>query len=456
MIVDVKVPEIGESITDGVIVAWLKNNGDPIRAGEVLFELETDKVTMEVPAEIPGRLTIVANEGDVVQVGQVVAKIDTDASDAPEPSPVQAEPALTTPLVSDAAPKAVDVGDGPPINPPAGVEQAAAKLDADRIPPLSPAVRRLVAEHALDPTEVPGSGRDGRITKADVLSHLQARPLAPKPVEAAKTVVATAVQVAQPSSTTPLPTPSPLADLPVRPSETVDTAPRETRVKMSPMRHRIAERLVAAQNNAAILTTFNEVDMSSVMAFRSRHKTKFEDKFDVRLGFMSFFVKAAVDALKTVPYLNAQIDGDEIVYNHFYDIGVAVGTERGLIVPVVRNADRLSFAEIERRIGELARRGRERKLTLQELTGGCFTISNGGIYGSLLSTPILNPPQSGILGLHRIQKRPVVVDDEIVIRPMMFVALSYDHRIVDGEQAVTFLKRIVECIEDPERMLLEV
>ena len=425
MIVEVKVPEVGESITEGIITAWLKKDGDIVRAGEAIFEIETDKVTMDVPADVGGQLAIVAAEGETVKVGQVVAKIDIDVAAEPEPTaPQVADPPPEPEKKAKPAPKR-DVGEGPPISAPAGPAQAREKLELDIIPPLAPAVRRLVAEHGLDPAAIPGSGRAGQITKTDVLTHMQ-KPQAIRPAHVPATVVI---------------------------EQEVE---RETRVKMTPLRQRIAERLVQVQQNAAILTTFNEVDMSKVMAFRSRHKDTFEKKFGIGLGFMSFFVKAVVDALKTVPAINARLDGDEVVFQHFYDIGVAVSTDKGLIVPIIRDADKMSFAEIERKIVDLAMRGRDRKLTLDELTGGSFTISNGGIYGSLLSTPILNPPQSGILGMHRIQKRAVVVDDEVVVRPMMFVALSYDHRIVDGAQSVTFLKRIVECIEDPERMLLEV
>ena len=382
---------------------------------------------MTVPAEVGGRLQQLAAEGDVVKVGQTVARLDTDqAADAPEP--VEAPEAPVTPKP---AREAEATGEGPPIAAASGPAQAAEKLASDEPPLLSPAVRRLIEEHGLDASTISGTGKHGRLTKGDILKHLESR----KPATALATAPPRQVEVSSSST----------------------DAIRETRIRMSRLRSRIAERLVQVQQNAAILSTFNEVDMSAVIAFRSRHKDSFEKKFDVRLGFMSFFVKAAVDALKTVPQLNARIEGDEIVQQHYHDIGVAVGTEQGLVVPVIRDADQMSFAEIEKRIGEFAVKARERRLGLDDLTGGSFTISNGGIYGSLLSTPILNPPQSGILGMHRIQKRPVVTPDEqIVIRPMMYLALSYDHRIVDGAQAVTFLKRIVECVEDPERMLLEV
>jgi 2-oxoglutarate dehydrogenase E2 component (dihydrolipoamide succinyltransferase) len=454
MIIEVKVPEVGESITEGVLAGWLKEDGELVQAGESLFELETDKVTMAVPADVPGKLSILVPEGETVEVGQVVAKIDTEASDQPGPSePQVAPPPERAPAAPEPPP---DVGTGPALSPPAGMPQAAAKLRAldGGGPHLSPAVRRLVAEHGVDPEQVPATGPGGRITKGDVLQHVQGQEAPAEP--AAPAAPAAIVPVSPPAPAAVTPGAAPAQAQLVRTAEAEQVVERETRVKMTPLRHRIAERLVQAQQEAAILSTFNEVDMSSVMAFRARHKDKFEKKFDVRLGFMSFFVKAVVDALKTVPELNARIDGDEIVYQHYYDIGVAVSTEQGLIVPVIRGADRLGFAAIEQQIGDYAARARKRQLRLDELTGGVFTLSNGGIYGSLLSTPILNPPQSGILGMHQIKKRPVVVNDEIVVRPMMYLAVSYDHRLVDGAQAVTFLKRVVECIEDPERMLLEV
>ncbi len=442
MKVEIKVPEVGESITDGVLAEWLVEHGAVVRSGQELFELETDKVTMAVPADVGGRLSQDVEAGAVVQVGQVVGAIDTDAAEAPAPS----EPALPDmerqrPADDQEQPAAEQKQPAEqPVTPPAGMQQARDKLERGRAGPLAPAARRLVEQHGLDAGAIAGSGKGGRVTKQDVQAHLDARrdAAADAPAAAEQPGGAERDGAAEPAA-------------PQAPDRS-----RETRQSMSRLRKRITERLVQVQQTAAILTTFNECDMSAVMALRSRHRDRFEKRFDVRLGFMSFFVKAVVDALKTVPQLNARIEGDEIVYQHYYDIGVAVGTEQGLVVPVVRAADALGFAAIEKRIGDLARRARERQLTLQELTGGCFTISNGGVYGSLLSTPILNPPQSGILGLHRIQKRPVVVDDEVVVRPMMYLALSYDHRIVDGSEAVTFLKRVVECMEDPERMLLEV
>lgn len=415
MIVEIRIPEVGESITQGLLAAWLKEEGDAVQAGEELFELETDKVTLAVPAEAAGRLVILVQEGETVTVGQVVGKLDTaSAGEAQDTMPE---------------------------------EQGE---DAES---LSPAVRRLVAERSLDPAQIPATGKGGRLTKGDVLNFIQSADApapaasAPFPKPAAQDTMETRKTDLRPR---PSPAPAATAQILASPGE------RETRVPMSTMRRRIAERMVQSQQEAAILSTFNEADMSAVMDYRSRHKEAFEQRHGVRLGLMSFFVKAVVDALKTVPQLNLRVEGDDIVQLHYYDIGVAVSTEQGLVVPVVRGADQLSFAAIEEQIASYAARARQRRLTLEELTGGSFSISNGGIFGSLLSTPILNPPQSGILGLHKIQKRPVAVNDVVVIRPMMYLAVSYDHRLVDGAQAVTFLKRVKECIESPERLLLEV
>jgi 2-oxoglutarate dehydrogenase E2 component (dihydrolipoamide succinyltransferase) len=443
MIVEVKIPEVGESITEGLLTVWLKKDGDVVKAGEELFELETDKITMGVPAEVPGRLSILTPEGETVEIGQAVARIDTDAAEqltagAP-PVEEKEEPKLAEEFRPEPKAGPPDVGEGPVISAPAGIEQVKAKLKKDFQPPsLSPTVSRMLRENRIAPEQISGSGKGGRITRDDVIEYLESRPVKPPPES----------QPAEPAR--------PAASAGTEALTEAEKKGRETRVPLSPLRQRITERLVQAQQTAAILTTFNEADMSNVIAFRAKHKDKFQKQFDVNLGFMSFFVKASVDALKTIPQVNARIEADEIVYQHYYDIGIAVGTEQGLVVPVIQGADQLSFAKIEKKIADFAQRARSRKLTLQELVGGCFTISNGGVYGSLLSTPILNPPQSGILGMHRIQKRPVAVNEEIVIRPMMYLALSYDHRIVDGAQAVTFLKRIVECIEDPERMFLEI
>jgi 2-oxoglutarate dehydrogenase E2 component (dihydrolipoamide succinyltransferase) len=422
MAVEVKIPEVGESITEGFLAEWSQADGSVVAVEDPLLVLETDKITMTVNAEHSGKLAIMVGEGETVEVGQVVATIDTDVTAA-------AGPAET---VAVAAPESVK--ETPAEAPQPTAATPAAGTDYSN---LSPAVQRLVLEHQLDPATIEGTGKGGRILKGDVIRHLEAG-LA--------------------DTATPVPTEAPKAaePEPPRPQPVALPDQRQTRAPMSRLRQRLAERLVEVQQNAAILTTFNEADMTRVMALRSEYKEEFKKKHEIGLGFMSFFVKATVDALKTVPAINAYIDGDEIVTNHYFDIGVAVSTDKGLVVPVVRNADRLTMAEIEASIADLAQRAQERRLELSDLTGAVFTISNGGVFGSLLSTPILNPPGSAILGMHTIQKRPVAVGDEIAIRPMMYLAMSYDHRNIDGREAVTFLKRICECIEDPERMLLEI
>ncbi len=428
--VDVTVPEVGESITECVLTAWSVEDGAVVERDDPLFELETDKVTMIINADERGRVKILVPAGESVRIGQKVAEIDRDQGSV-EKAPAR-EPARGREPAS--AKLAI----------PAGMPQAQAKLDAAQA--LSPAVRRLVEEYGIDPRTVRGTGKDGRLTKEDVIRHLdrgaeKPRPPGPAPVlEVTKERGAADTAAAPPPGTPPPPEP----------------AERLTRVPMTPIRQRIAERLLEAQQNAAILTTFNEIDLSHVIAWRESLRESFLERYGIKLGFMSFFIKAAVDALKTVPEVGAQIQGDEIVYHNYFDIGIAVGTDRGLVVPVIRDADRLSFGEIETALAELAGKARDKTLRLSDLTGGVFSISNGGIYGNMMSTPILNAPQSGILGMHTIKKRPVVVNDEIVIRPMMYVALSYDHRLVDGREAVTFLRRIVDCIEHPERLLLEI
>ena len=404
--VDVVVPELGESVTEATVAKWFKAEGEAATADEPLVELETDKVTVEVNAPADGTLTqIIAQEGATVEVGALLGKFAAGAAAA-------------------AAPK--------PAAPPKSAPVAASGGNAM---PLSPAVQRLVAEHDLDPAAIPATGKDGRLTKGDVLAYVESGGAKPAPA-------APAAPTAKPSAP------------PATPPAAVDERGEE-RVRMTRLRQRIAERLKEAQNTAAMLTTFNEVDMGAVMEARSRLKDAFEKKHGVKLGFMSFFVKAAIVALKELPAVNGQIDGEDIVYKNYYDIGVAVGTEQGLVVPVLRDADKRSFAEIEATIGDLGRRARDGKLSMDELTGGTFTITNGGVYGSLMSTPILNPPQSGILGMHKIQQRPTVVNGSVEVRPMMYIALSYDHRIIDGREAVTFLVRLKECIEDPERILLD-
>jgi 2-oxoglutarate dehydrogenase E2 component (dihydrolipoamide succinyltransferase) len=406
MAVDIKVPALGESVTEASVGRWLKHAGDAVEMDDPLVEIETDKVTLEVNAPAAGTLTdILAQEGANVAVGAILGHI----------SEGQAKPAAgPKPVASAAKPS-------PAAAPAAAISPAVSQLERS-----GPAVRKLVEERALDPATIPATGKDGRLTKGDVL----AMP-------------------------TPAPAPVPVAR-PMAPASPRQIGPREERVRMTRLRRTIAERLKEAQNTAAMLTTFNEVDMSAAAALRDKYRDSFEKKHGVRLGYMSIFVKACIAALKDVPAVNAEMAGDELIYKNHYDIGVAVGTEHGLVVPVVRDADQISFAEIEKRIADLARRARDGKLALDELSGGTFTITNGGIYGSLMSTPILNPPQSGILGMHKIAKRPMVIGDKIEARAMMYLALSYDHRVIDGREAVTFLVRVKECVEDPERLLFEV
>ncbi len=393
--VEIKVPALGESVVEATVAQWFKAAGEAIAADEPLVELETDKVTIEVPAPAAGTLAeIRAGKGDNVEPGAVLGVIDDSAA-----------------------------------------ARSAAKPAAKQ--PLSPAVRNLVAEHSLDAAAIPATGKGGRLTKGDVLAAIGA---AAEPAPAP----------------TPAPAPAPAPTSAPAPAAPSPEAGREERVPMTRLRKRIAERLKQAQNTAAILTTFNEVDMSSVIALRKDYRDAFEKKHGVRLGFMSFFVKAAIAALKDLPAVNAQIDGDDVVYKNYYHIGVAVSSPQGLVVPVVRDADRLGFAEVEKSIAELAGKARDGRLALADLTGGTFTITNGGVFGSLLSTPILNPPQAAILGMHKIQERPMAVAGAIEVRPMMYLALSYDHRIIDGRESVTFLVRLKECVEDPERLLLDV
>jgi 2-oxoglutarate dehydrogenase E2 component (dihydrolipoamide succinyltransferase) len=444
MPVDVTIPEVGESITEGILAEWSRADGDVVARDEPLLVLETDKITMNVNATEAGRLKILVEEGETVEVGQVVATIDPDAQapaaeagrDADDASGseagAEAEPAPEPPTADQKTESAAAAPESGPERPDTGDD---APPRAETSGPAGPAAARLMRQHELESDTVKGTGRAGRVTKGDVLRHLDRDP----------ETAAVEPEIEAPSQ----PASAPVAPVPI-------TSERQTREPMSMLRRRIAERLVEVQQQAAILTTFNEADMSAVMSLRSKHKQDFADRHGVGLGFMSFFVKAVIDALKTVPTVNAYLDGDSVVTNHYYDIGIAVSTDHGLVVPVVRNADQLSMAGIERAIADLATRAQERRLELSELSGAVFTISNGGVFGSMMSTPILNPPGSAILGMHAITKRPVVVDDEIVIRPMMYLAVSYDHRLIDGRDSVTFLKRIVECIEDPERMLLEV
>ena len=426
MEIKIKIPSVGESVQEAVLVQWYKKDGDRVQKDEPIFVIETDKVTLEIVAEEGGILKVVVPEGETVAIGAVVGTIDTEAApvEAPEPTPPE-PPAEPVEPVTETAP----------------LESVPVAAEAPRsLQILPPSVRRLVAEKNVDVSQVTGTGPGNRITKGDVLLYLEmtqtAAPATPGVTsEIRETVV----------SQTEAP-----------PAPVVQEIEAVSRKPMSPMRQRIAARLLEAKQNTAMLTTFNEIDMSRTMAIRSQFKGAFQEKYGVNLGFMSFFIKASVEALKAFPEINAYIDEKEIVYHHHHHIGIAIGTGRGLVVPVIRNAESLGFAELEQALVDYVDRVKTNRLELGDLEGRTFTITNGGVFGSLLSTPILNMPQSGILGMHKIEKRPVVVDDEIMIRPMMYVALSYDHRIVDGREAVTFLVRIKECIENPERIMMEV
>jgi len=431
MSVEIRVPSLGESIVDAVIATWLKHEGDAVSVGDALVELETDKVNVEVSAEQSGVLQkIVKKEGDEVAVGDVIGMIGEGAQQA------QSQPATTAQVSATVA------------QPAAGVAEASAGSDGQHL--ASPVARRIAAENNVDLAQIKGNSPHGRVTREDVMNYIEQSSQTSTPAPGAAVSVAqvnNAAPVTPASAPVPAPSPKPLAQ--PEPGE------REERVRLSRRRQTIAQRLVEAQHNAAMLTTFNEIDMSAVMEVRSRRKDAFKERHNVSLGFMSFFTKAVVGALKAFPRLNAEIQGNDMILKHYYDIGIAVGAEEGLVVPVLRDADRKSFAEIEREIAALAKKARENSLKLEELQGGTFTITNGGVFGSLMSTPILNAPQVGILGMHKIEQRPVVVDGQIGIRPMMYVAVSYDHRIVDGREAVQFLVRVKELVEDPESLLLE-
>jgi 2-oxoglutarate dehydrogenase E2 component (dihydrolipoamide succinyltransferase) len=428
-LLEVKIPPMGESITSGILASWHVKDGDTVKKDQPLFELETDKITSEGTAEAAGRIILKVEAGAEVKIGQVVAVIDSGSGEAAPPSG----------------------SGGPPLQAgtpaPAPAKPLAATTDTSV---QSPAVRRIATETGIDPAGVSGSGKAGRVTKGDMLAAASAsdptRTPVTAPPEASPAPTAPTKATAAPALA-PSPAPSPKPAAPV-------SGERQTRKKMSPLRQRIAQRLVSAQREAAMLTTFNEVDMSAVMGLRAKYQDDFVKKNGVKLGFMSFFAKAAVHALQAVPAVNAQLDGDTLVENHFYDVGVAVSTEKGLMVPVIRNCDTLGMADIEKAIGEAAKKARDGKITLADLEGGVFTITNGGIFGSMLSTPIINPPQSAILGLHAINERPVALNGQVVIRPMMYLALSYDHRLVDGREAVTFLVKVKQAIEDPTRLLL--
>jgi 2-oxoglutarate dehydrogenase E2 component (dihydrolipoamide succinyltransferase) len=410
---EIRVPTLGESVTEATIGKWFKKPGDAVAVDEPLVELETDKVTIEVPAPSAGTLSeIVAKDGETVAVGALLGQISEGAAPVKATAPA-AQPAAAAPA-SAAAVSPVPAQKSPPP-------------DA----PLAPSVRKLSTESGVDASTVPGSGKDGRVTKGDMLAAIEK-------------AASTATPVNQPAAAVQVRAPSP-----------ADDAAREERVKMTRLRQTIARRLKEVQNTAAMLTTFNEVDMTSVMALRAHYKEVFEKKHGSKLGFMGFFTKACVQALKDIPAANAEIDGTDLIYKNYYHIGIAVGTDKGLVVPVVRDCDRKSIAEIEKSIADYGRRARDGQLKIEEMQGGTFTITNGGIYGSLMSTPILNAPQAGILGMHKIQERPVAIDGKVDIRPMMYLALSYDHRVIDGKEAVTFLVRVKESLEDPARLVLD-
>ncbi|MFC3079351.1 2-oxoglutarate dehydrogenase complex dihydrolipoyllysine-residue succinyltransferase [Phenylobacterium terrae] len=427
---DIMTPALGESVSEATVARWAKKAGEAVRKDEIVVELETDKVSLEVAAPADGVLELIAaEEGATVEPGALLGRVAEGA--AAKPGAAAAKPAAAPQTAAKSTPPAVPAGElqpeptagkAPPTSAPLA-DYSASPAAKGEAPIMAPSAQRIAAENKLEPAAIEGTGRGGRITKGDALAALEARAKAPPPAPA--------------------------------PSAPREVHAREERVRMTRLRQTIARRLKEAQNAAAMLTTFNEVDMTNVMALRNQYKDVFEKRHGVKLGFMSFFVKACVAALKQIPDVNAEIDGTDVIYKNHYDIGVAVGTERGLVVPVVRDADALSMAEIEKTIGELGKKARDGHLALEDLQGGTFTISNGGVYGSLMSTPILNAPQSGILGMHKIQERPMVVNGQIVIRPMMYLALSYDHRIVDGQGAVTFLVKVKEAIEDPQRLLLD-
>jgi 2-oxoglutarate dehydrogenase E2 component (dihydrolipoamide succinyltransferase) len=418
---DIRVPTLGESVTEATIGKWFKKPGDAVAVDEPLVELETDKVTIEVPAPSAGVLeAIAAKDGETVAVGALLGQIKEGAGAATTTGAPDKKQAGTAPIQAGAteiAPRAQDK-----------VESQTPKPSGDM--PVAPSVRKMASESGVDPAAVAGSGKDGRVTKGDMMAAIER------------------------AASAPAPSPSPAA-VQVRAPSPADDAAREERVKMTRLRATIARRLKDAQNTAAMLTTFNEVDMKAVMELRSHYKDAFEKKTGVKLGFMGFFVRACVQALKDIPAVNAEIDGGDIIYQNYYHVGVAVGTEKGLVVPVIRDCDHKSLAQIEKDIADAGRRARDGQLKIEEMQGGTFTISNGGVYGSLMSTPILNAPQSGILGMHKIQERPVAIGGKVEIRPMMYLALSYDHRIVDGREAVTFLVRVKEVLEDPARLILD-
>ncbi len=455
MAIDIVVPNLGESVTEGTVSVWLKKPGEAVAADETLLELETDKATLEIPAPAAGVLSeILVAEGEDVEIGALLGRIEPGVAPAAEPEAAEeVKAAVESPAPALAAPADVSgtseatravAASGPAGLDPSGVPRSGPggqvtladlqsffqRASQEAVEKSGPAVRKLISDHGLDPAQLPATGRDGRITKEDVLAFLGQAP-APTSLRADAAEIPSAA-------------PTPTGDR------------RDERVKMSRLRRTIAARLKEAQNTAAILTTFNEVDMSEVIGLRKRYRDLFEEKHGVRLGFMSFFVKAVVGALQEMPQVNGSIDGDYVIYHHYYDIGMAVSTDAGLKVPVVRDCDKKSFAQIEREIADLAARARDGSLSLEEMEGGTYSITNGGVFGSMLSTPILNPPQSAILGLHKIQERAIVIDGEIHVRPMMYLAMSYDHRLIDGRESVTFLVRVKEFIENPDRLMLDV
>lgn len=436
---EVKVPAVGESITEATIGQWMKKNGEAIKRNDVLMLLETDKASVEVVSEQDGVLLINVEQGKTVPIGSVVATIDSDA----KPS-VGAASAAEAPKAAPVVPPPGPKPTAPPVPPPAMGATAASgssQTHPDLKGHLSPAVQKIVTEKGIDPSSVAGTGRGGRLTKEDVMN-------AGGPSGGMQSVPASTPAPAKAPTPVPTSAPAPITRAPGQRSQ--------QRVPMTNIRKKIAERLLQSQQSTATLTTFNEIDMTKVMELRARYKDRFKEKYGVSLGFMGFFVRAAIEALRAVPAVNGFIEGTDVIYNNYCNVGVAVGTDRGLIVPVIRDADLMSIAQVETAIRDFALKARDGKITVDDLTGGTFTISNGGVYGSLMSTPILNPPQSGILGMHKIEDRPMVVNGKIEIRPMMYVALSYDHRIIDGKEAVTFLVKIKEGVEDPDRLLLEI
>ena len=453
MLIEIKVPSVGESVTEALLAQWFKSEGDLVKKDEPLFVLETDKVTLEVVAEGDGLLSIKVPEGETVAIGAVVGTLDTDAVAKPEDKPGEeiektkaasaSEALKTSPepeLAAESASAEPVAKTVEPIATQGEPKTQAPGLPRDDDAKFAPSVRRLMAEKNLNPADISGTGPGGRITKSDVVLYLESGSAPTVPAVSAQ---ATAAE----GKSTPTE---------MLPEKSTAAEERTSRKPMSQIRQRIASRLLEAKHSTAMLTTFNEIDMANVISIRRQYKEIFNQKYGVGLGFMSFFTKACIEALKEFPQINAFVDGKDIIEHHYYHIGVAIGSERGLVVPVIRHADMLSFAELELAIVNFVKKINENRLQLSDLEGGTFTISNGGVYGSLLSTPILNTPQSAILGMHKIEKRPVVIDDQVTIRPMMYVALSYDHRIVDGREAVTFLKRIKECVENPERIMMEI